>query len=158
MAKQKITTHLWFDANAEEAVNFYVATFAGAAITSISRYPDGLPAEAGKVMAISFTLEGQEFVAINGGPYFQLTPAISLFVDCADQAEIDRLWAALSQGGQEMDCGWVTDQFGVTWQINTQRLPAMMGDPDRVRANRVVQAMLKMKKIDIAALEAAFAG
>lgn len=154
--RQKITPHLWFAANTEEAVTFYTSLFADSRIDSISRFGEGGMGEPGSVMGIAFTLQGQSFVAINGGPYYTLTPAASLFVDCADQTEIDLMWDVLSPGGVEMACGWLTDRFGLTWQINAQAVIAMMQDPDAARAARVMQVMMTMKKIDLARLHQAY--
>ncbi|MFC6635365.1 VOC family protein [Microbulbifer taiwanensis] len=155
---QKITPFLWFESRAEEAVEFYTAIFNNSRVVKMRRAPEGGPAPAGSVLGIDFQLEGQDFVAINGGPQFQFTPAISLFVSCKDQAEVDRLWARLTEGGEELPCGWLTDRFGVSWQIIPEVLGERMFDPDPARAGNVMQAMMQMKKIDIAAIEAAYAG
>ncbi len=153
---QKIRTFLMFDDRAEEAVNLYVSLFKDSRIVSISHYGEGAPMPAGTVMGISFVLAGQEYVAFNGGPHFKFTDGISLYVDCENQAEVDRLWAALSAGGQEVQCGWLTDRFGVSWQIVPAVLGKMLADPDPVKATNVMQAMLKMVKIDIAGLQQAY--
>ena len=150
---QKISPFLWFDNQAEEAVNFYVSVFEDAEIMDISRYPEGSPGPAGQVMSVSFTLAGQEFMALNGGPQFEFSQAISFFVHCEDQDEVDRFWAQLSEGGQTQQCGWLTDRFGLTWQIVPDRLGELLGDPDPERAQRAMQAMLQMEKIEIKALE-----
>jgi predicted 3-demethylubiquinone-9 3-methyltransferase (glyoxalase superfamily) len=153
---QKITTFLWFDDAAEEAMNLYVSIFRNSKIGRVTRYPAGGPGEAGKVMTATFTLEGQEFMALNGGPEYRFTPAISLFVSCESQAEVDDLWAKLTaDGGAENQCGWLQDKFGLSWQIIPTALMRLVGDPDPARSQRAMQAMLKMRKIEIAGLEAA---
>ena len=153
---QKITTFLWFDDDAEEAMNLYVSIFRNSKIGRVSRYPASAPGEPGKVMTATFTLEGQEFMALNGGPQFPFTEAISLFVSCENQAEVDELWAKLTaDGGSESQCGWLKDRFGLSWQIIPTALGRLLGDPDPARSQRAMQAMLQMKKIDVAALEAA---
>ncbi len=158
---QKISPFLWFNDRAEEAVAFYTSLFQDARITKTLRYPEnstvGTP---GSVMAISFELEGQEFLALNGGPEpgFAFSPSISFYVHCGDQAEIDRLWGPLLEGGEPMACGWLTDRFGVTWQIVPTRLDEMLTDPDQAKVERVTDAFMKMQKFDIAELEAAYAG
>ena len=156
--KQKIITNLWFDANAEEAVAFYLSVFEDARITAVARFSDAGPGPAGAVMAVAFELFGQTFVAINGGPMFGLSEAVSLFVDCATQDEIDRTWRLLGEGGTELACGWLKDRFGLCWQVNSSEVPAMLQDPDAARATRVMRAMMAMKKIDLEALRAAFRG
>jgi predicted 3-demethylubiquinone-9 3-methyltransferase (glyoxalase superfamily) len=153
---QKITPYLWFDDNAEEAVNFYVSVFRGAKITSVTRHDDNAPGPMSKVMIITFELEGLEFVALNGGPQFKFTEAISLFVNCGTQAEVDELWDKLSAGGEEQQCGWLKDKYGLSWQIIPQALMDLMQDKDPAKAQRVMEAMLKMIKIDIAALRRAY--
>lgn len=158
--KQKITPFLWFDRNAEEAMNFYTSVFKDAKITSITRYPDeGLEGPMkgfeGQVLTGIFELNGQEFMCLDGGPVFEFSGAISLYVECGDQQEIDELWEKLSAVPEAEQCGWLKDKFGVTWQIAPKRLGELMSDPDKAKAKRVTDAMLKMKKIDIAALEAA---
>ncbi|MGQ3027032.1 MAG: VOC family protein [Ferrovibrionaceae bacterium] len=155
--RQKIIPNLWFDRNAEEAVNFYLTVFADSRIDSITRHGDAGLGAPGSVVAIAFTLEGQSFAAINGGPYFKMNEAVSLFVDCTGQDEIDRLWSTLAAGGDQKDCGWLTDRFGVTWQINSQEVIAMLQDPDAARATRVMKTMMTMKKIDLERLRAAYA-
>jgi predicted 3-demethylubiquinone-9 3-methyltransferase (glyoxalase superfamily) len=156
--RQKITPFLWFDKNAEEAVAFYVALFEDSRIVSVTRCGESGPGPAGSVLAIDFQLAGQRFSAINGGPQFKFTEAVSLFVDCDTQAEIDRLWEALGAGGQYQACGWLKDRYGLSWQICTAALPRMLQDADPARASRVMQAMMQMIKIDIAQLEAAYEG
>ena len=153
---QKITTYLWFDDNAEEAMKFYTSLFKNSKILSTSRYPEGSPGKPGTLMTGSFQLEGQEFMALNGGPQFPFTEAISLLVNCENQQEVDELWAKLiADGGQESQCGWLKDKFGVSWQIIPRQLSEMIGDKDPAKAKRAVDAMLKMNKIDIKALERA---
>jgi predicted 3-demethylubiquinone-9 3-methyltransferase (glyoxalase superfamily) len=156
---QKISPFLWFDNQAEEAVNLYMSTFKDARIVSTSRYGEAGPGPAGSVMAMTFILEGQEFQALNGGPHFKFTPAISLFVRCETQDEVDHYWSRLLEGGgREDQCGWLQDRFGLSWQIVPNALLRYLSDTDSVKANRVMQAMLQMKKIDIAALDRAYAG
>jgi len=153
---QKITTYLWFDDDAEEAMKFYTSLFKNSKILSTSRYPEGSPGKPGTLMTGSFQLDGQEFMALNGGPQFPFTEAISLLVNCETQQEVDELWAKLTaNGGQESQCGWLKDKFGVSWQIIPKQLGEMIGDKDPAKAKRAVDAMLKMKKIDIKALERA---
>ena len=149
---QKITPFLWFDNNAEEAVNFYVSIFRNSRITSVSRYPEGSPGPAGTVMTATFQLEGQEFVALNGGPQFKFTEAISFLVSCETQKEVDELWEKLSQGGEKGQCGWLKDKYGVSWQIIPTALGQMLQDRDPQKSRNVVQAMLQMTKIDIETL------
>lgn len=156
---QKITPFLWFDDQAEAAVEFYTGIFGESKILDISRHGESGPGTAGSVMTVRFRIEGQEFVALNGGPVFRFTPAISFVVKCKSQAEVDRFWKELTAGGGEPgQCGWLTDKYGISWQIVPSRLMELLDDPDPVNANRVMQAMLTMTKIDIAALEAAYAG
>ena len=150
---QKITPFLWFDGNAEAALNLYVSVFTNAKIRQVSRYGAAGPGPAGAVMTASFSLMGQEFIALNGGPMYQFTPAISFMVSCETQDEVDHYWNALSAGGSEQPCGWLKDQFGVSWQIIPTALPRLMASTEPGRAGRVMQAMLKMKKIDIQELE-----
>src|SRR6266699_719291 len=147
----KITPFLWFDGKAEEAMNFYVSIFKNSRIVSMSRMGAG-----GLVTGGTFQLEGQEFYALNGGPQYTFTPAISLFVNCETQQEVDDLWAKLLAGGREDQCGWLQDKYGLSWQIIPTVLGKMLGDKDPERANRVMQAMLQMKKIDIKALQQAY--
>jgi predicted 3-demethylubiquinone-9 3-methyltransferase (glyoxalase superfamily) len=155
---QKIVTYLWFNHQAEEAANLYCSLFENSKIGSVMRYGPGTPGLEGAVMTVNFELEGQEFIALNGGPEFHFTEAMSLFVKCESQAEVDRLWEALTEGGEEQPCGWLKDRFGVSWQIVPLVLLELMNDPDPEKANRVVQAMLKMKKIEIPVLQAAYEG
>ncbi len=152
---QKITTFITFNDQAEEAVNLYVSVFKNSRILSMNRYGEGGPGPKGSVMSASFVLEGQEFTALNGGPTFTFGEGISLFVSCETQAEVDELWDKLSEGGEKGPCGWLKDKFGVSWQIIPSALGQLLGDPDPAKAARVMQAMLKMTKIDIAGLRRA---
>lgn len=152
---QKITPFLWFNDNAEEAMNFYVSIFKNSKVGSVSRYGEGGPGPKGSVMSATFQLEGQEFMALNGGPHYKFTPAISLYVNCETQAEVDELWEKLSAGGRKDRCGWLQDKFGLSWQIIPSALPRLLGDKNPAKAQRVVQAMLQMDKIDIKKLEEA---
>ena len=154
--KQKITTFLWFNGNAEEAANHYVSIFKDSKILSVARYGDAGPGPKGSVMTVQFQLEGQEFIALNGGPQFKFTEAISLLVNCDTQKEVDELWSKLSAGGEEGPCGWLKDKFGLSWQIVPSRLGKMIQDKDAKKAKRVMEAMLQMKKMDIARLEQAY--
>ena len=153
---QKISPFLWFDANAEEAVNFYVSIFEGARITDVARYPEGAPGPAGEVMTMSFELEGQRFTALNGGPQFPFTEAVSFVVNCDGQDEVDRLWGLLTEGGEESQCGWLKDRFGLSWQIIPTRLGELLTGSDAGGAQRAMQAMLQMQKIDIKVMEDAY--
>lgn len=152
----KITPFLWFDNNLEEAMNFYASIFKDARIGNVSRYGDAGPGPKGTAMAATFQLGGQEFRALNGGPHFKFTEAISFFVDCETQEEVDELWAALSSGGEEGKCGWLKDRFGLSWQIIPSALGKMLQDRDPARSQRVMKAMLQMRKIDIQGLERAY--
>lgn len=154
---QKITPFLWFDNQAEEAMNFYVSVFKNSKIGDVTRYGEGGPGPKGTVMSATFQLEGQSFIALNGGPHFKFTPAISLFVDCKTQQEVDTLWAKLSAGGAPQQCGWLQDKFGLSWQIIPSALGQLLSDPDPVKSGRVMQAMMQMTKIDIEALQRAHA-
>jgi predicted 3-demethylubiquinone-9 3-methyltransferase (glyoxalase superfamily) len=154
----KITPFLWFDTQAEEAANFYVSIFKNSKIDSILRYGDAGPGPKGTVMLVSFHLEGQKFSALNAGPQYKFTPAISLYVDCESQSEVDELWDKLLAGGQPMQCGWLTDKFGLSWQIVPRVLIELMQDKDTVKAQRVLQAMMKMIKIEIEPLKRAYRG
>ena len=152
----KITPCLWFDGKAEEAARFYVSLLPNSRIDHVQKNVTDSPAgKAGSVLIVKFTLAGQRFLALNGGTRFEYTPAISFQVDCADQAEVDRLWDALSKGGSVERCGWLRDRYGVSWQIVPSVLPQLLGDPDPAKAQRVMQAMLQMVKLDIAGLQAA---
>ena len=158
MSEQKITPCLWFDMKAEEAVAFYLATFRDGRVVSTSRYGDSGPGPKGAVMTILFEIEGQRFLALNGGPHYSFTPAISLIVDCETQADVDRLWDRLGEGGKPMQCGWIADRFGVTWQIAPSLIPRIMQSGDAAGIARVMRAIMPMTKIDIATLERAFEG
>ena len=153
---QKITPFLWFDTQAEEAVKFYTSIFKNSKIGRITRYGEAGPGPAGSVMTIGFTLEGQEFVALNGGPHYKFTPALSFFVNCDTQAEVDELWEALSAGGQKVQCGWLADKFGLSWQIVPGALLEMLSDSDPAKSQRVMKAMLKMIKLETSVLKQAY--
>jgi len=153
---QKIIPFLWFDNQAEEAMNFYTSIFKNSKVGNITRYGDAGPGPKGSVMTVSFELEGQEFTALNGGPEFKFTEAISFFVNCKSQEEVDELWEKLSAGGEEGPCGWLKDKFGVSWQIVPTVLIEMLNDPDPEKSKRVTEAMLQMKKIDIQTLKQAY--
>jgi predicted 3-demethylubiquinone-9 3-methyltransferase (glyoxalase superfamily) len=152
----KITPFLTFNDQAEEAVNLYVSLFKNSKILSINRFGEGAPMPAGTVMTVSFVLDGQEFTALNGGPHFTFSEGFSLFVSCETQAEVDELWEKLSAGGEKGQCGWLTDKFGLSWQIIPTALGQLLGDKDPRKAQSVMQAMLQMTKIDIAALQRAY--
>lgn len=151
----KITPWLWFDTEGEDAANFYTSIFPNSRIVSVSRYGSAGPRPEGSVMTVTFELDGRVFVALNGGPEFTFSEAISFEVDCRDQAEVDLYWSALSDGGEEGVCGWLKDRFGVSWQIIPEALPRLLADPDPERAQRAMKAMLGMKKIVVAELEEA---
>jgi predicted 3-demethylubiquinone-9 3-methyltransferase (glyoxalase superfamily) len=153
-----VTPFLWFDAQAEEAATFYVSLFPDSRVDAINRYSEAGPGPAGSAMTVSFTLRGRPFVALNGGPVFSFTPAVSFVVDCENQAEVDHYWSALSAGGSEGQCGWLTDKFGLSWQIVPKALGRILGDSDPERARRAAEAMLKMKKLVVDELEAAAEG
>lgn len=155
---QKIIPFLWFDGKAEEAVRFYTSIFKDSKVGQITRCGEYGPGPKGSVLTATFTLAGQEFMALNGGPMFQFSPAISFYINCESQAEIDELWAKLSAGGEEQRCGWLKDKFGVSWQVIPADLGRLMGDPDPVKAGRVTQAILQMDKLDIQTLRDAHAG
>jgi predicted 3-demethylubiquinone-9 3-methyltransferase (glyoxalase superfamily) len=154
----KITPFLWFDTQAEEAADFYVALFPNSKITSVSRFPEGGPRPAGMVMTVSFVLDGTEFTALNGGPEYRMNEGVSFTIATKDQAETDRYHLALSEGGRDIACGWVQDRYGMVWQVTPTRLTELISQPDKAAAQRVMGAMMQMKKIDIAALERAAAG
>jgi predicted 3-demethylubiquinone-9 3-methyltransferase (glyoxalase superfamily) len=154
---QRITPFLWFDSNAEEAANFYVSVFPNSEITEISHYGEAGPRAAGSVMVVSFRLDRQEFAALNGGPEFTFTEAVSFSIACANQKEVDYYWDKLTDGGEPGPCGWLKDKFGVSWQVVPTLLTEMLQDEDRQRADRVMQAMLQMGKIGVAKLEEAYA-
>lgn len=152
---QKVSPFLWFDNQAEEAAQYYVSIFRDGKITNVTRYGEGGMGEPGTVLTVSFTLFGQEFTALNGGPEFSFTPAISFFVECESQAEVDRYWDQLTEDGSEEPCGWLRDKYGVSWQIVPRVLMELLQDEDKEKAQRVTQAMLQMKRIDIATLQVA---
>ena len=153
---QQITPFLWFDGNAEEAMNFYTSIFKNSTIGRITRYGDAGPGPKGAVMSGTFQLDGQEFMALNGGPQFKFTEAISFFVNCETQEEVDELWEKLSEGGQKSRCGWLKDKYGLSWQIIPSALGKMLGDKNPEKSQRVMKAMLQMDKIDIKGLEQAY--
>ena len=153
----QITPCLWFDTEGEQAAEFYISIFPNSHITAVSRYGEAGPGTAGSVLTVSFVLDGREFVALNGGPQFTFSEAVSFQVDCATQEEVDHYWTSLVEGGYEDQCGWLKDKFGVSWQIVPHRLPELLQHPDPETSQRVMTAMLGMKKLDIAALEAASA-
>jgi two-component system sensor histidine kinase QseC len=152
---QKISICLWFNGQAEEAMNFYLSIFKNAKATDVLRWGDVGPGPKGSVLTCSFELDGREFVALNGGPEYQFTPAISLVVNCETQAEVDHHWNKLLEGGKAVQCGWLTDKFGISWQVTPTMLPRLLMDKDTAKANRVMAAMMKMVKLDIAALQQA---
>jgi len=154
----KITPFLWYDGKAEEAARFYTSIFENSEILGISRYGDAGPGAKGSVMTVTFTLDGQRFIALNGGPDFKFNPSVSFFISCETQSEVDELWEKLSAGGEKSQCGWVQDRYGLSWQVVPSMLLDLVGDKDAAVAQRVMQAMLRMTKIDIAAIEKAAAG
>ena len=155
---QNITPFLWFDTQAEEAANFYVSIFPDSEILSVSRYGEGSPGSAGSVMTVAFRLAGQEFTALNGGPLFKFTEALSFVIDCGAQDEVDHYWDALTaDGGEPSQCGWLKDKYGLSWQVVPRALPEMLQDHESAKAQRAMNAMLRMKKIDIAELKRAAA-
>jgi predicted 3-demethylubiquinone-9 3-methyltransferase (glyoxalase superfamily) len=155
---QKITPFLWFDNNAEEAANFYVSLFKNSRIGKVSRYGDAGPGPKGTVMVVDFQLNGQEFIALNGGPHFKFTEAVSFVINCDTQEEVDDFWERLSAGGQKSQCGWLKDKYGLSWQVVPRILGELMQDKDPEKSKRVMEAMLQMTKIDIAKLKQAYAG
>jgi len=155
---QKITPFLWFNDQAEEAMNFYLSIFKNSKTISVSRYGDAGPGPKGSVMVAKFQLDGQDFMALNGGPTFTFSPAVSFVVNCKTQEEVDEYWEKLSAGGATNQCGWLTDKFGLAWQIVPTALGEMLADKDPARSNRVMKAMLQMTKIDIAVLRRAYDG
>ena len=155
---QRITPFLWFDGKAEEAANFYTGIFRNSKLSHVARHGDAGPGPKGSVMSATFELDGQSFIALNGGPQFKFSPAISFFVTCQTQEEVDELWEKLSQGGRKDRCGWLQDKFGVSWQIIPAALAEMLQDKDPEKAQRVLQAMLQMHKIEVAALIKAYEG
>ena len=152
---QKITPFLWFDTQAEAAAKFYASVFPNSKILKMARYGEAGPGPKGSVMTVEFELDGQRMIALNGGPHFKFTEAISLSVSCKDQKEVDHYWGKLSQGGQEAPCGWLKDKYGLSWQVNPAILGELLASRDAKKAKRVMEAMLKMRKIDIAALKSA---
>lgn len=154
-----ITPCLWFDTQAEEAAQFYISVFGSGKILGVERYGEASPSgrPAGSVMTVSFELDGQRFTGLNGGPMFTFSEAVSFEIPCVDQGEVDHYWSSLSEGGEEGPCGWLKDKFGLSWQVVPNRLMELVADPDRAKAQRVVDAMMKMKKIDVAELERAAA-
>ena len=155
----KITPWLWFDTEAEDAANFYTSVFKNSRITNVARYGEAGPRPAGTVMTVAFELDGQEFAALNGGPEYTFNEAVSFLIDCADQAEVDYYWARLTEGGgQPGPCGWLKDRYGLSWQVVPTELERLLNDPDQGRAQRAMAAMLKMGKLDVAALRAAADG
>ncbi len=153
---QKITPFLWFDGKAEEAMNFYTSIFKNSKVGRVTRYGDAGPGPKGTIMSATFQIEGQEFMALNGGPQFTFSPAISFFVHCETQEEVDELWGKLSEGGEKHRCGWLKDKYGLSWQIIPNALGQMLGDKDPEKSKRVMQAMLQMDKIDIQGLKQAY--
>lgn len=151
----RISPFLWFDTQAEEAANLYTSIFPNSRITKVSRYGEGGPRPKGSVMVVEFELDGQRMMALNGGPHFKFTEAVSLVVECKTQEDVDYYWEKLSAGGQEVQCGWLKDKFGLSWQVVPTALGELMSDPDPRRAKRAMEAMLKMKKLDLNALRAA---
>ncbi len=158
MPRQKITPFLWFDNQAEEAANFYVSLFKDSKVARVTRYGVGGPGPAGQAMTVEFQLAGVQFIALNGGPHFKFTEAISMSIDCESQAEVDELWEKLTAGGAPSQCGWLKDKFGLSWQVVPSILSQLLGDPDPAKAGRVMQAMLQMTKIEIPKLQQAYDG
>jgi predicted 3-demethylubiquinone-9 3-methyltransferase (glyoxalase superfamily) len=154
----KITPSLWFDTEAEEAAAFYCSVFKNSRVLSVSRYTEGSPRPAGEVMTVEFELDGQRFVGINGGPEFTFDEAVSFQIDCADQGEVDYFWERLTEGGEESQCGWLKDRFGLSWQVVPSGLADVLGDPDPERSRRAMQAMLGMRKLDLDAMRRAADG
>jgi len=156
--QQKIVPNLWFDTQAEEAAEFYVSVFRTGRIVAVSRYTEAGPGPAGTAMSVEFELDGQRFVGINGGPQFTFSEAVSFAITCADQEEVDHYWDRLTEGGEESQCGWLRDRYGVSWQVVPEGMEEILADPDSARAERAVRAMLGMRKLDVAALRAAADG
>lgn len=154
----RITPNLWFDTQGEEAAKFYVSIFPTSEITDVTRYTEAGPGPAGSVLTVDFTLDGQPFTAINGGPHFRFTEAISLLITCADQEEIDYYWDRLTIGGEESQCGWLKDKYGLSWQVVPEGMNEVLNDPDPTRGQRAMEAVLGMKKLDVAAIFAAAEG
>jgi predicted 3-demethylubiquinone-9 3-methyltransferase (glyoxalase superfamily) len=155
---QKVTPFLWFDGQAEEAMNFYISVFKNGRVISIARYSDAFPGMKGKVLTGVFEMNGQQYMVIDGGPMYKFTEAVSFFVNCETQAEVDELWQKLTKEGQESRCGWLKDKYGMSWQIIPDVLGKMLTDPDKVKAKRVMEAMLKMSKIETSVLQQAYDG
>jgi predicted 3-demethylubiquinone-9 3-methyltransferase (glyoxalase superfamily) len=155
---QRITPNLWFDTEAEEAADFYVSVFKNSRVVRVTHYTEGAPRPAGMVMTVTFELDGQRFVGINGGPEFKFDEAVSLEITCNDQAEVDYYWERLTEGGEEGPCGWVKDRYGLSWQVVPEGMEELFADEDPARAQRAMQAMLQMRKLDIAALRSAADG
>ena len=155
---QKITPFLWFDGKAEEAANFYVSIFKNARIGTTRRYGEAGPGPKGSAMSVEFELDGQPFIALNGGPQFAFTPAISFFVNCETQEEVDEFWEKLSAGGEKVQCGWLKDKYGVSWQIVPTILAQLMSEKDAAKTQRMMQALMQMKKLDIQKLQDAYDG
>jgi len=155
-ATQKVRTCFWFDHEAGDAANFYVSLFPNSRILDIARYGEAGPGKPGSILMVSFELDGAQYLALNGGPVFKFTEAISLSVDCETQAEVDRLWEKLGEGGQYSRCGWLKDRYGLSWQIVPSRLPELLNGADKAGSKRAMEAMLQMSKLDIAALEKAY--
>jgi predicted 3-demethylubiquinone-9 3-methyltransferase (glyoxalase superfamily) len=153
-----ITPFLWFDTQAEDAAGFYVSIFKNSRVLGVTRHGDAGPGPKGSAMIVTFELDGQELIALNGGPHFKFTEAISFSVDCQTQEEVDELWRRLSEGGEEGQCGWLKDKYGLSWQVNPRILGELLSDPDPVKSRRVMEAMLEMKKIDIGLLKRAYEG
>jgi predicted 3-demethylubiquinone-9 3-methyltransferase (glyoxalase superfamily) len=155
---QKLTACLWFEDKAEEAARFYTSIFKNSKIGKISRYAEGAPRPAGSVLTVSFRLDGQEFLALNGGPEFKFSEAVSFVVNCETQKEVDRMWDKLSEDGEQVQCGWLKDKFGLSWQVVPTILGKLITDRDPAKSSRVIQAIMQMKKLDIAGLKKAYAG
>ena len=155
MSQQRVIPNLWFDTQGLEAAEFYCSIFPNSRIRSVARYPEGAPGPAGEVMTVEYELDGQRFVHINGGPQFTFSEAVSFQIDCADQAEVDHYWDRLVDGGEESQCGWLKDRYGVSWQVVPAGMDDVLSDPDPGRAQRAMQAMLQMRKLDVAALRRA---
>ncbi|HEV7790311.1 MAG TPA: VOC family protein [Pseudonocardia sp.] len=158
MSDNPITTCLWFDSEAEEAANYYLGIFKDSTLGNVTRYTEAGPGPAGSVLTVEFELNGQKFVGVNGGPMFTFSAAISFQIRCADQGEVDYYWSRLTEGGEEVQCGWLKDRYGVSWQVVPDALVEMVSDPDPVKAARTTEAMLAMTKLDIAALRRAYDG
>ena len=155
---QKITPNLWFDNEAADAAEFYVDVFGDGRIVNVARYPEGAPGPAGEVMTVEWEVNGQRFVGINGGPRFKFDEAVSFMITCGDQDEVDYFWERLTDGGEESQCGWLKDRYGLSWQVVPEGMEAVFSDPDPAKAQRAMQAMLKMRKLDIGELRAAAEG